>query len=142
MEPGAFQTWLAGGRATGSMVDLGAKVFTDLGCATCHMDAGQGRGPSLRAVFGSQVTLASGEKVTADEAYIRESILTPTAKMVAGFQPLMPTFQGVVSEEQIAQLTAYIKSLTPATGTPAAAPGTGGAGAAPAPGATPQAAGH
>ena len=111
MEPGAFQTWLAGGKATGSMADIGAKVFTDLGCATCHLDGGQGRGPSLRGVFGSQVTLANGEKVTADEGYIRESILTPTAKLVAGFQPLMPTFQGVVSEEQIAQLTAYVKTL-------------------------------
>ena len=143
MEPGAFQTWLAGGKATGSMADLGAKVFTDLGCATCHLDGGQGRGPSLRGVFGSQVTLANGEKVTADEAYIRESILTPTAKMVAGFQPLMPTFQGVVSEEQIAQLTAYVKTLSTAPAAPAAGAGaSGGAGAAPAPGVTPQAAGH
>jgi len=143
MEPGAFQTWLAGGKATGSMADLGAKVFTDLGCATCHLDGGQGRGPSLRGVFGSQVTLANGEKVTADEAYIRESILTPTAKLVAGFQPLMPTFQGVVSEEQIAQLTAYVKTLSTAPAAPAAGAGaSGGAGAAPAPGVTPQAAGH
>ena len=139
-------TW-TGGRATGSMAEMGAKVFTDLGCATCHLDAGDGRGPSLRGIFGSQVTLATGEKITVDEAYIRESILTPTAKMVAGFQPLMPTFQGVVSEEQIAQLTAYVKTLTtapatPGTGTPGSAPGTGGGGAAPAPGPRPQAAGH
>jgi cytochrome c oxidase subunit 2 len=142
MEPTAFQTWLSGGKATGTMADLGAKVFTDLGCATCHTDSAQGRGPSLRGVFGHQVTLANGQKVVADEAYIRESILTPTAKMVAGYTPLMPTFQGVVSEEQIAQLTAYVKSLaaapaTPGTGTPATAP----AGAPPAPTA-PQAAAH
>ena len=143
LEPAAFQTWLSGGKSTGTMADLGAKVFTDLGCATCHLDGGQGRGPSLKGVFGSQVTLASGEKVTADEAYIRESILTPTAKMVAGFQPLMPTFQGVVSEEQIAQLTAYVKTLSTAPAAPAAGAGaSGGAGAAPAPGVTPQAAGH
>jgi cytochrome c oxidase subunit 2 len=125
MEPGAFQTWLAGGKATGTMADLGAKVFTDLGCVTCHMDSAQGRGPSLKGVFGSQVTLATGQKVTADEAYVRESILTPTAKLVAGYPPLMPTFQGVVSEEQIAQLTAYVKSLAAAGTT---APGTTGAG--------------
>ena len=80
------------------------------------MESSQGRGPSLNGVFGHQVTLANGQKLTVDEAYIRESILTPTAKMVAGFPPLMPTFQGVVSEEQIAQLTAYIKSLAPAPG--------------------------
>ncbi len=142
MEPTAFQTWLAGGKATGTMADLGAKVFTDLGCATCHTDTSQGRGPSLRGVFGSQVTLANGDKVVADEAYIRESILTPTAKMVAGFPPLMPTFQGVVSEEQIAQLTAYVKSLATAPATPGSAtPGTAPA-AAPAAGQTPQAAAH
>jgi cytochrome c oxidase subunit 2 len=138
MEPAAFQTWLAGGKVTGTMADLGAQVFNDLGCATCHMDTAQGRGPSLRGVFGHEVTLANGQKVTADEAYVRESILVPTAKMVAGYPPLMPTFQGVVSEEQIAQLTAYIKSLAPAAGTPAApgsAPGAapGAAPAAPSP---------
>jgi cytochrome c oxidase subunit II len=119
LEPVAFQTWLAGGKVTGTMADLGAKVFNDLGCATCHTDTAQGRGPSLRGVFGHEVTLVDGQKVTVDEAYIRESILNPTAKMVAGFPPLMPTFQGVVSEEQIAQLIAYIKTLAPA-GTPAA----------------------
>jgi cytochrome c oxidase subunit 2 len=125
------------------MAEMGAKLFTDFGCATCHQDAGGGRGPSLRGLFGAQATLASGEKVPVDEAYIRESILTPTAKMVAGFQPLMPTFQGVLSEEQIAQLTAYMKSLAATTGPPATAPDAGGAtGAAPAPGATPQPAGH
>jgi cytochrome c oxidase subunit 2 len=134
LEPAAFQAWLSGGKSSGTMADLGAKVFNDLGCSTCHMDSAQGRGPSLKGVFGSQVTLATGDKVTVDEAYVRESILTPTAKMVAGFPPLMPTFQGVVSEEQIAQLTAYVKSLAaaPATapaGTPAASP-------------TPQAAAH
>jgi cytochrome c oxidase subunit 2 len=116
MEPKAFQAWLAGGKSTGTMADLGAQVFTDLGCVSCHMDSAQGRGPSLRGVFGGQVTLATGEKVTVDEVYIRESILTPTAKMVAGYPPLMPTFQGVVSEEQIAQLTAYVKSLAATAG--------------------------
>jgi cytochrome c oxidase subunit II len=131
MEPGAFQTWLAGGKATGSMADLGSKVFTELGCATCHIDSAQGRGPSLWGVFGSQVTLATGEKINVDEAYIRESILNPTAKLVTGYPPLMPTFQGVVSEEQIAQLTAYIKSLNAPAGTRAGA--TGATPATPAP---------
>ena len=145
MEPAAFQTWLAGGKVTGTMADLGAKVFTDLGCATCHMDTAQGRGPSLRGVFGHEVTLANGQKAIADEAYIRESILTPTAKMVTGYPPLMPTFQGVVSEEQLAQLIAYIKSLAPAPGAPGAptnapagsTPGAGTGAAAPSPTAGP-----
>jgi cytochrome c oxidase subunit 2 len=143
LEPREFQTWLEGGKTTGTLAEVGQKLFTDLGCATCHMDAESGRGPALTGVFGSQVTLANGDTVVADEAYIRESILIPTAKMVAGYPPLMPTFQGVVNEEQVAQLTAYIKSLTatggkrapagaaPAAPTTPAAP-TGGAATTPA----------
>jgi cytochrome c oxidase subunit II len=125
MEPVEFQTWLAGGKPTGSLADQGLKLFNELGCATCHMAQHQGRGPSLNGVFGSQVKLASGETVTFDEAYVRESILTPTAKLVAGYPPLMPTFQGVVNEEQLVQLTAYIKSLS---GQPGAEPAAGKAG--------------
>jgi cytochrome c oxidase subunit II len=111
MEPDDFQAWLAGGRPTGTLAEQGQKVFNDLGCATCHMATNQGRGPSLHGLFGHQVTLADGQKVTMDEAYVRESLLTPAAKMVAGYAPLMPTFQGVINEEQLVQLTAYIKSL-------------------------------
>jgi cytochrome c oxidase subunit 2 len=111
MEPREFQTWLAGGRPTGTLAEQGQKLFGEFGCVTCHMGQNQGRGPSLQGLFGKQVTLANGDKVTMDEGYIRESILTPTAKMVAGYPPLMPTFQGVINEDQLVQLTAYIKSL-------------------------------
>jgi cytochrome c oxidase subunit 2 len=62
-------------------------------------------------IFGQPVQLSTGEKVKADEAYIRESILNPNAKVVAGFQPIMPTFQGLVTEEGLLQLVEYIKSL-------------------------------
>ena len=112
MEPSDFETWLAGGKPSGSMAEEGEKLFTSLGCATCHLPDGKGRGPKMTGVFGSKVTLADGSSVTADENYIRESIMNPTAKMVAGYAPLMPTFQGQVSEEQLAQLIAYIKTLT------------------------------
>jgi cytochrome c oxidase subunit 2 len=121
MTPNDFQTWLGGGRPTGSLADAGLKVFNERGCATCHTDSSQGLGPTLKGVFGSTVKLASGESVTVDEPYIRESILNPTAKLVAGYAPLMPPFQGVLSEEQVQQLIAYIKSLSaappPASGT-------------------------
>jgi cytochrome c oxidase subunit 2 len=123
MEPADFQVWLAGGRPTGTLAEQGQKLFGELGCATCHMATNQGRGPSLNGLFGHEVTLATGEKLTMDEAYIRESVLTPAAKMVAGYAPLMPTFQGVINEDQLVQLTAYIKSLANqprATGGPAA----------------------
>jgi cytochrome c oxidase subunit 2 len=111
MEPPDFQIWLAGGKPTGSMAEEGEKLFTSLGCVTCHLANGQGRGPKLQGVFGSKVLLSDGSTVIADENYIRESIMMPAAKIVAGYVPLMPTFQGQVSEEQLTQLIAYVKSL-------------------------------
>jgi cytochrome c oxidase subunit 2 len=111
LEPADYQAWLSGGSSGGSMVDNGAKLFADLTCNTCHLDNGQGRGPVLKGLYGKQVLLSNGQTVTADDAYIRESILNPQAKVVAGFQPIMPTFQGLVTEEQLLQLIAYVKSL-------------------------------
>jgi len=118
MEPQAFQTWLAGGPASGNMLEAGQKLFTDLACVTCHRDDSGGRGPSLKGLFGTTVRLQTGASVKADENYLRESIMSPQAKIVEGYQPLMPTFQGLVSEEQLMQLLAYIKSIGP-TGTAA-----------------------
>jgi len=116
MTPADYQTWLSGGSTGGTMAQSGAKLFADLTCNTCHLENGQGRGPVLKGIYGKQVLLDNGQTVTADDAYIRESILNPNAKHVAGFQPLMPTFQGLVTEEQLLQLIAYVKSLgeTPA----------------------------
>jgi len=111
MSPADFQTWLSGGKPSGSMAEEGEKLFTSLGCASCHLPDGTGRAPKMLGVFGSTVKLQDGSTVTADENYIRESIMTPMAKIVAGYAPLMPTFQGQVSEEQLAQIIAYIKSL-------------------------------
>jgi cytochrome c oxidase subunit 2 len=92
-------------------VSAGEKLFSSLACVTCHLGNGTGRGPSLNGVYGSKVLFADGSLAVADDAYIRESILQPKAKIVAGFQPVMPTFQGLVTEEQIMNLTAYVKSL-------------------------------
>ena len=94
------------------MAEAGQKLFTDLACVTCHRDTSDGRGPALKNLFGKPVQLQSGATVTADESYIRESIVNPQAKVVAGFQPIMPTFQGLVTEEQLLQLIAYVKSLS------------------------------
>jgi cytochrome c oxidase subunit 2 len=122
MEPAEFQQWLGGGPATASPVDAGAKLFTDLACISCHSGASGARGPSLANVFGHEVALQDGSKVLADEAYIRESIVNPQAKIVAGFQPAMPTFQGLVTEEQLLQLIAYVRSLSTPGGAPPSAP--------------------
>ena len=130
MEPANYQEWLsqnigeaapltageeaapAGGQeeAGQSMAAAGEAIFNQLGCATCHQPAG-GIGPSLTGVAGEPVELESGEAVTADEDYLRESIINPHAKIVSGYNPVMPTYEGQLSEEQLQQLVAYIKSL-------------------------------
>ena len=111
MEPSEYQTWLSGGAPEGSLASAGAKLFQDLACNTCHRPDAQGRGPVLEGLFGNSVRLQSGETMTVDEAYMRESILQPAAKVAAGFQPIMPTFQGLVTEEQLLELIEYVKSL-------------------------------
>ena len=110
MEPQDYQAWLSGGAPEGSMASSGEKLFQDLGCANCHRSDTPGRCPNLTGLFGTTVQLAGGGTVKADEAYIRESILTPNAKVVAGYQPIMPTFQGLVTEEGLTQLIEYIRS--------------------------------
>ena len=111
LEPAEFEKWLSGGATGLSMIDQGASLFKRFGCETCHGAGGTSQGPSLAGLFGKTVKLQGGTTVTADENYIRESILDPRAKIVAGYQPIMPTFKGLVSEEGLLQLIAYIKSL-------------------------------
>ena len=114
MEPAQYEAWLSGGGTTGSLAASGESLFQQLGCPTCHRSDTQGRGPNLVGVFGKPVQLEDGRTVVADENYIRESILSPSAKIVSGFKPIMPVFQGLVGEEQLNALVAYIKSLSPA----------------------------
>lgn len=113
MEPAAFQAWLSGGAGEGSLASQGEKLFQDLACNTCHLPDAQGRGPVLQNLFGRPVSLEGGGSAVADENYLRESIVNPAAKITAGFQPLMPTYQGLVSEEGLLRLVAYIKSIGP-----------------------------
>ncbi len=134
MEPREFDNWLSGNTGTTTPAAAGHQLFQTLGCASCHGANGEGgRGPSLVGLFGRQTPLASGGSVTADEGYLRESITNPQAKLVAGFGPIMPTFQGQVTEDQLVHLVAYIKSLSAAGG------GTPAAGSTASPAATPAA---
>jgi len=120
MTPSDYQNWLAGGGTSGTMAQQGERQFEQLGCSGCHLQDRPGRGPSLRGLYGSRVQLTNGQPVLADDAYIRESILNPDARTVAGFKPgVMPSFQGQISEEGILQLVVYIKSLA-TTNTPGA----------------------
>jgi cytochrome c oxidase subunit II len=127
MDPAAYQAWMSGGAASsGTLAASGQQIFQQLGCATCHRSDTQGRGPNLVGLFGKPVLLEDGRTVMADENYIRESILNPGVKIVSGFQPIMPTFQGQVSEESLMALVAYVKSLaqTGAAGHSSSAPNT------------------
>ena len=110
MEPADFQAWLSGGGAGPSAADSGAALFERFGCNLCHRPGGSG--PPLAGLFGKTVELADGGKIVADENYLRESIVAPRAKIVAGYQPIMPTYKGLISEEGLLQLIAYIKSLS------------------------------
>src|SRR5262245_30181551 len=110
MEPREYQRWLSGETGGLTVASAGEHLFQVNGCPTCHQAGAEQRGPVLTNIFGSQVTLADGSTVIADEAYLRESILRPQAKIVAGYQPLMPTYQGLLSEEDVLALIAYLKS--------------------------------
>ncbi len=111
MEPAAYEQWLNSGAPNESMAASGQRLFQQYECATCHQDKDSPSGPSLVGVFGKTQMLQGGKSIVADEAYLRNSILNPGADIVAGYQPLMPTYQGQVNEEQLLRLIAYIKSL-------------------------------
>jgi cytochrome c oxidase subunit 2 len=111
MEQPDYEAWLSGAPRGETMVQSGERLFHRLGCFTCHRSDVPGRGPVLAGVFGSQVLLESGQRAFADESYLRESILRPEAKIVAGYRTRMPTFQGQITEEGLMQIIAYIKSL-------------------------------
>jgi cytochrome c oxidase subunit 2 len=148
MDPAEYQTWLSGGPTEGSLAASGQRLFQDLACVSCHKTDGSGRGPALEGQYGKPQQLDGGQTAVFDDAYIRESILNPNAKIVNGYPhpSIMPTFQGLVNEEQLLQLIAYLKSIGPQPNTnnpaPAATigtkPPTGAPNTAPAPAATQQ----
>jgi cytochrome c oxidase subunit 2 len=124
MQPTDFDNWLSGNANQQSPAVAGQQLFQSLGCVSCHGTQGEGgRGPTLAGLFGRRVFLTNNQTLTADEGYIRESIENPSAKVVAGFNPIMPTFQGQVTPEQLIQIISFIKSLQ-VTGSQAPSPST------------------
>jgi len=112
MTPSEYESWLEGGSdASLSPVESGEQLFTSLGCATCHHDQKTSQGPDLAGVFGSMQPLDTGEKILADEDYMRNSILDPQSQVVQGYGKIMPSFKGMVTEVQISHLIAYLKSI-------------------------------
>jgi len=120
MNESDFNDWLGKGSGEGSMAEQGQALFNQLGCGNCHpssLNKGNGRAPNLVGIFGTTVQLKDGSKVKIDESYIRESILYPQAKIVAGFDDIMPTFKGLLTEEGLLKVVEYVKSLGPENGT-------------------------
>jgi len=113
--PGGFETWLEKASnflETMSPVEAGRKLYTARGCAQCHSTDGTVKtGPTFKGFFGRAVTLSDGSTVVADEDYCRESMIDPHAKVVVGFEPVMPTFQGRLKDEEITCIIQYLKSL-------------------------------
>jgi cytochrome c oxidase subunit 2 len=112
LDPIDYQRWLGGEGGQTSMATAGATLFARLGCDNCHRSEDQPRGPALRGLYGKHVSLSDGRTVLGDDAYIQESILTPAAKITSGYDPIMPTFRGQITEDDLFQLVAYIKSLS------------------------------
>ena len=111
MEPRAYEAWLAGEVAAGALpaVASGEQLFVAKSCNTCHRPDSAARAPILNGLFGTQVPSQDGTKATVNEDYVRESILNPAAKIVQGYQPVMPTFKGQVTEEELIQLVNYVE---------------------------------
>lgn len=111
MEPNEFQDWLQSGSQKESMAGEGERLFRQYGCSGCHAANASVRAPMLDGVYGHAVALADGKVVTADERYVRDSILLPRSQVVAGYEPVMPTFEGHINEGDLLKIIAYIKSI-------------------------------
>lgn len=111
MNPSEYERWLHSGNLATGMAAAGAERFREHGCSGCHGQASSVHAPKLEGLFGKPVPLESGGTVVVDERYIRDSILLPQKEIVAGYEPIMPSFQGQIDEENILEIIAYIKSL-------------------------------
>jgi cytochrome c oxidase subunit 2 len=111
MSPTEYAEWLEQGEPRNTLAKTGEHLFRELGCSGCHVNSPTVHAPPLEGIYGKLVPLADGTFVRADDQYIRDCILHPNAKTLAGYPPVMPTFEGRVTEEQLLELVAYIKSL-------------------------------
>src|SRR5579862_5735905 len=111
MTPDEYEHWTAGSTSGASLSQNGERLFASLGCGSCHSGTADSHGPSLAQVYGSKLQMANGSFVTVDDAFLRDTILNPTMHQVAGYAPIMPTYQGQISEEGLIDLVEYIKRL-------------------------------
>jgi cytochrome c oxidase subunit 2 len=111
MTPADYEKWAQQSTSGMSLAQNGERLFASMGCNACHSGTAAARGPNLAGVFGSKLTLASGGQVLVNEAYLRDAILNPSQHVTAGFAPIMPTYQGQISEDGLIDIVEYIKTL-------------------------------
>jgi cytochrome c oxidase subunit 2 len=111
MTPEDYSKWESSNTSGASLAQNGERLFASVGCNACHNDSASARGPNLANVYNTRIRLTDGSTVVANEAFIRETILNPSTHVPAGYAPIMPTYQGQISEDGLIDLVEYIKSL-------------------------------
>jgi cytochrome c oxidase subunit 2 len=111
LSPDDYQKWLAQSTSGMSLAQNGERLFASMGCNACHSGNAAARGPNLAGVYGSKLTMTDGSQVLVNDAYLRDAILNPSQHVTAGFAPIMPTYQGQISEDGLIDLVEYIKNL-------------------------------
>jgi len=111
MTPEDYERWAQQSTSGMSLAQNGERLFASMGCNQCHNGTAAARGPNLAGVYGSKLTLANGSEVLVNDAYLRDAILNPSQHVTQGFAPIMPTYQGQISEDGLIDLVEYIKNL-------------------------------
>jgi cytochrome c oxidase subunit II len=111
LSPADYRKWTQESTSGMSLAQNGERLFASMGCNACHSGNAAGRGPSLAGVYGSKLTLTNGSQVLVNEAYLRDAILNPSQHVTAGYAPIMPTYQGQISEDGLIDLVEYLKTL-------------------------------
>ena len=111
LSPDDYEKWTRESTSGMSLAQNGERLFASMGCNACHSGSATARGPNLAGVYGSRLKLANGSEVLVNEAYLRDAILNPSQHITAGYTPIMPTYQGQISEDGLIDLVEYIKGL-------------------------------
>ena len=111
MTPDDYKKWINESTSGMSLAQNGERIFASMGCNACHSGNAAARGPNLAGVYGSRLQLTNGQQVLVNDAYIRDAILNPSQHVTAGYSPIMPTYQGQISEDGLIDLVEYIKNL-------------------------------
>ena len=111
LTPADYEKWTQESTSGMSLAQNGERLFASMGCNACHSGNAAARGPNLAGVYGSKLQLTSGQEVLVNDAYLRDAILNPSQHITAGYAPIMPTYQGQISEDGLIDLVEYMKTL-------------------------------